>query len=131
MFNFKSIQAALNTSFPFEVQDPITKEPSGWVLELATPAHAAAQARVTAILDRIRKRRESTGSQDEKDAVDLIAARILGWSGLEDGDAEVPYSAEVATACLSGAKAFWLRNQVIEALGDKESPFVPKTPSSS
>lgn len=130
-FNFKAIQDALNTSFEFEVQDPISKEPSGWFIELATPAHSAAHARVKAILDRVQKRKVSTVAQDEKDTVDLLCARILDWRGLTDGETEVPYSPETASAYLTGAKSFWLRTQVVEALGDTERPFTPKTPSAS
>jgi hypothetical protein len=131
MFDFKAIQAALCTSFDYEVQDPLSKEPSGWVLELATPAHAGAQARVTAILDRLHKRKISTAAQDEKDSVDLICCRILGWRGLADGADEVTYSPEMAISLLSGAKSFWLRRQVVEAMGDTERPFTPQTRSSS
>ena len=130
-FDFKAIQASLTTSFEYEVMDPLSKLPSGWFIELATPAHAGAQARVTAILDRLHKRKVSTAAQDEKDSVDLIATRVLGWRGLSDGAEDVPYSPEAAVAYLSGAKAFWLRQQIVEAMGDTERPFMAKTPSGS
>lgn len=131
-FDFKSLQKSLTTSFEYEVQDPITKEPSGWFIEIATPAHSVAQARVASILDRINKRKgASTQAQDEKDSNDLICARILGWRGLVDGENEVPYTPEVAVASVSGAPAFWLREQLVEAMRDKERPFIPKTPSGS
>lgn len=130
-FDFKAVQAALTTSFDYEVVDPFTKAGTGWFIELATAAHGAAQHRVRLVLDRMAKRKGSTVSQDEQDGVDLIAARIVGWRGLEEDGQEAPYSHETAIKILSGAGAFWLRSQLVEAMGDAERPFTPKTPGAS
>ena len=131
MFDFKAIQAALTTSFDHEVVNPFTKAPSGWFVELATAAHGAAQSRVRGILDQMGKRKTSSLTQDEKDGVELIAARIVGWHGLEDDGMEVVYTPEVAVLTLTGAGAFWLRQQLIDAMGDTDRPFTPKTPGTS
>lgn len=120
--DFNAISEALKDSFTIEILHPTTGE-GGWFIELASPCHAGAQAKVTAILDRSRKRKVSTQGQDERDGVDLLAARILGWKGLKSGEDEVPYSTEAAVQILTNPKAFWLRSQLIEALGDPSRPF--------
>lgn len=129
-FDFQAAQAALVTSFEFEVTNPFTKDPSGWVLTLATNAHAASQAQIRTALDRMRSRKGPANvAQDEKDSVELIASRILGWKGLVEGENPVDYTQELAVTYLSGPKAFWLREQIVGALGETDRPFVPKNPS--
>ena len=120
--DFNAISATLKDSSEVEILHPTTGE-GGWFIELASPCHTGAQAKVSAILDRSRKRKGSTVGQEERDGIELIAARILGWRGLKDGDAEVSYSPETATAILANPKSFWLRAQILEALGDPSRPF--------
>ena len=120
--DFNAISATLKDSSEVEILHPTTGE-GGWFIDLATPCHAGAQAKDSAILDRSRKRKGSTVGQEERDGIELIAARILGWRGLKDGDAEVSYSPETATAILANPKSFWLRAQILEALGDPSRPF--------
>lgn len=120
--DFDAIANALKDSFSLEILHPVTGE-GGWHIELANPCHPGAQAKVAAILDRSRKRKVSTTKQDESDGVELIAARILGWRGLKSGDEETPYSHDKAVEILGNPKAFWLRNQLVEALGDPSRPF--------
>ena len=120
--DFDAISATLKDSFELEIFHPTTGE-GGWFIELASPCHAGAQSKVAAILDRSRKRKVSTTGQDERDGVELIAARILGWKGLKSGAEDVPYTPETATAILSNPKSFWVRSQLLEALGDASRPF--------
>ena len=129
-FNLSAAQDALRTSFTYEVLDPFDKTPSGWVIELATAAHGTAQFKVRQILDSMgRRKAPASMEQTEQDGVALIAARVLGWHGLVDGNgAEIPYTPEMAVQVLTGAKAFWLRNQITEALGDTDRPFSRSNP---
>lgn len=120
--DFNAIAATLKDSFEIEIVHPQTGE-GGWFIELASPCHAGAQARVSAILDRSRKRKVSTTGQDEKDGVELIVARILGWKGLKDGEEDVPFTPETALGIIANPKSFWLRSQLLEALGDPSRPF--------
>jgi hypothetical protein len=120
--DFNAIAETLKDSFEIEIVHPVTGE-GGWFIELASPCHAGAQAKVAAILDRVRKRRSSTTGQDEKDGIELICARILGWKGLKNGDVEMPYSTETASSIISNPKSFWLKSQLMDALGDPSRPF--------
>lgn len=120
--DFNAIADTLKDSFTLEILHPTTGE-GGWFIELASPCHAGAQAKVASILDRSRKRKGSTTGQDERDGIELISARILGWKGLKSGEEEVPFTPEACMAILSNPKSFWLRNQVLEALGDPSRPF--------
>jgi hypothetical protein len=120
--DFNAIAACLKDSFEVEIIHPTTGE-GGWFIELASPCHAGAQAKVVAILDRSRKRRVNTPGQEEQDGIALVASRVLGWRGLKNGEDEVPYSPETALAILGNPKAYWLRSQLLEALGDPTRPF--------
>lgn len=120
--DFEAISNTLKDSFTIEILHPTTGE-GGWFIELASPCHAGAQAKVAAILDRARKRKVSTTGQDERDGVDLLVSRILGWKGLKSGEEDVPFTPETAASILTNPKAFWLRSQLIEALGDPSRPF--------
>ncbi len=120
--DFNAISESLKDTFSIEIIHPATGE-GGWFIELAAPFHAGAQAKVNAVLDRSKKRKVSTASQDERDGVELIAARVVGWTGLKSGSDDMPYTPETAVAILSNPKSFWLRSQLIEALGDSSRPF--------
>lgn len=120
--DLKAVNETLKDSFEVEILHPVTGE-GGWFLELASPHHPESQAKVAAILDRSRKRKINTAAQDEKDGMDLVIARILGWRGLQEGGEEVEYTPEKAAKILSDRKAFWIRNQIMEALGDLSRPF--------
>ena len=126
MFDYKAFQESLVTTFEHEFNDEIKHEPSGWFIELATAAHDEAQRKVRNILDSMDKRKASSLAHSEKDGVELIAARIVGWRGIE-----APYSHELAVQFLTGAKAESLRRQLVEAMGDATRPFTPKTPGTS
>ena len=120
--DLSAINATLKDSFSLEILHPTTGE-GGWFFVLASPCHAGAQVKVAAILDRSRKRKISTTAQDERDGLDLICARILGWRGLKKGEEEVPYTPETCAAVMADPKSFWIRSQLLEALGDSSRPF--------
>lgn len=121
--DFNAISESLKDTFTAEIFHPTTGE-GGWIIELAAPFHAGAQAKVNAILDRSKKRKVTSTVQDERDGVELIAARVVGWKGLMSGKDEVPYTPETCVAILANPKSFWLRSQLIEALGDTTKPFM-------
>lgn len=103
---------------------PRAGEGTGWVLTLATLAHAGVQAKVSAILDRSKKRKAPTPTQDEADMLALVCAHVLGWEGLVMNGEEVPYSPEAAAKVLGGARSFWIREQLMKAIGDPARPFL-------
>lgn len=121
--DFNEISDTLKSSFELEIVHPATGE-GGWFIELSAPHHAESQARVSDALNRINKRKVSTTKQKEADGVDLLAARVLGWRGLKSGTEEVPYSEEACHAILANPKSFWVRSQIIDALGDPSLPFM-------
>lgn len=120
--DYSAIKSTLKNTFEVEIVHPKTGE-GGWIWELASPHHAAAQARVNEVLDRSNKRKFTTTAQSEKDGVDLIMARVISWRGLENEGQPVPYSDELALAILSERESFWVRSQLVEALGDVSKPF--------
>ena len=120
--DFNAICASIKDSFEIEITNPKTGE-GGWFIELASPCNAGAQAKVSDILSRARKRKISSPSQEEKDSVDLICARVLGWRGLDDGGKDTPFTPETCTAIIANPLAYWLRNQLFAALGDPSLPF--------
>ena len=117
------INESMRESFEHEVTHPVTGE-GGWFVELATKANASAQAKVAAILDRIKKRKATTQAQEDQDINALLCAHILGWKGLTGADGEVPYTPETAMKIISGPKSFWIREQLLAAIGDPTKPFL-------
>ena len=122
MFDFDSV--IIQDTSPLKITNPLTGEETGWVLTLATQAHAGVQAKVAAIMDRVRRRKVSTPAQEEADGLALLCAHVLGWEGLTFEGQETPYSPEAAAKVLGGAKAFWIRKQLLEAIGDPTRPFL-------
>lgn len=131
-FDFQAAQKALVTTFEYDVLDPFTREPSGWVWTLTTAAHPESMKKVRKVIDRMRSRRGvSTPEQDDRDGAEMLAARVLGWTGLIENGEPVEYTPQKAMAYLSEPTAFWLLEQISEALGDSGRPFVQKKPSDS
>lgn len=120
--DFNAIAATLKDRFEIEIVHPQTGE-GGWFIELASPCHAGAQAKVRAILDRIHKRKFTSSGQDEKDMLELIEAQTLGWRGLKNGEDDTPYTPETWAAILADPRSFWVKKQVMDAVGDPSRPF--------
>lgn len=120
--DLNAIAKTIKDSFEIEIIHPATGE-GGWFIELASPHHADSQAKVAAILDRARKRKTNSPGQDEKDVNDMLTARILGWRGLQDGEDPVEFTPELASDIISAPKSFWVRRQLMDALGDVTRPF--------
>ena len=122
MFDLDSLN--IQETSTLEILHPATGEGTGWVLTLATQAHAGVQTKVSAILDRTKKRKAPTPAQDEADGLALLTAHVLGWEGLVMNGEGVPYSPEAAAKVLGGARSFWIRKQLLEAIGDPTRPFL-------
>lgn len=120
--DLNAINGSITDSFEVEIVHPVTGD-GGWFVQLASPCHTESQLRVMAVLDKSRKRKNSTPQHDEKDVVALVIARILGWRGLTAGDQEIEFSEAKAAEILNDPRSFWIRSQLVEALGDPTRPF--------
>ena len=120
--DISAINDSIKESFEVEIVNPKTGE-GGWFVELAGPTHADSQAKIREVIDAARKRLVNTSIQDEKDSSEILCARILGWRGLESGGKEVPFTSDAALKIVSDPKCFWVRSQLLRALGDPSRPF--------
>ncbi len=95
-----------------------------WVITLASDEHPATKAALREALDRRRKRKEAFDlDADEREGLELLVARTLGWEGLVCGGVEVPFTAEAAREIYSTAGMGWLKRQLIAAMGDEARFF--------
>jgi len=115
MFNIEALAAAIETRH--EVIHP-TQGRTGWVITLAGDDHPATKAAVRKMLDKRSRRKSSTPEQDEQDGLDLLAARTLGWEGLN-----AEYSDAKAREVFSMEGMSWLRRQLLDAMGDEAGFF--------
>lgn len=122
--SFDPASVTIQETTSLEILHPATNEPTGWVLTLATAAHATAQAKVAGIMDRAKRRKAATPAQEEADGLALLCAHVLGWEGLVMNGEAVPYTPEAAAKLLEGPRAFWIRRQVLDAIGDPTRPFL-------
>lgn len=104
------------------IKDPTTGAPTSMVITLAGPEHPdrkrrlfARQRRMRAALAKTGKLQMSDPEDDEAEELDELVASTLGWEG-----AAVPYSADAARAAYSDGKRRWLRDQVRQALDERE-----------
>lgn len=104
------------------IKDPKTGATTAMVVTLAGPEHPdrkrilfARQRKARAALSRTGKLTMSDPEDDEADQVDLLVACTLGWKG-----AAVPFSPAAARALYNDPKRRWLRDQVQEALDQRE-----------
>ena len=120
--DYNAIAATLKDRFEIEIVHPQTGE-GGWFVELTGPTHADSQAKIREVIDTARKRLVNTSIQDEKDSSEILCARVLGWRGLESGGKDVAFTPDVALKIVSDPKCFWVRSQLLRALGDPSRPF--------
>ena len=115
MLDLSKLAAALETKH--EVIHP-TLGRTGWVVSLAGDDHPATKDAVRRMLDKRGRRKHSSPEQDEQDGLDLLAARTLGWEGLN-----AEYSDAKAREVFSMEGMSWLRRQLLEAMGDEAGFF--------
>lgn len=104
------------------VRHPLTGVPTGMVVQLAGPEHPARKALLHARQRKMRAALSKTGKMpvldpeaDELDEVERLVVCTLGWSGGKEA-----YSADTARAIYSDPKRRWFRDQVAEALEERE-----------
>lgn len=100
-----------------EIRHPVTDEPLGARVTLASPDHPAhRQAR----LDIARARRGQPEPEDaeamallDETALDMLSRIVLGWSGIKLDGVDLPYSPASVRDLLAHAQLRWLVNQLL------------------
>ena len=125
-FNLRSI--APRDTITLDLEHPSTGEPLGATITLAGPSHPETLKAGREALDKQLKKGDkafqglsSTGI--ERDMANALAARTLGWKGMTDGDAEIPFSRDKAVEIYLDPELRWLRDQVDAALRDNARFF--------
>jgi hypothetical protein len=104
------------------VRNPKTGAPTPMVITLAGPEHPDRKRRLFARQRKLRAAMVKTGrlnvsdpEEDRAEELTELVACTLGWEG-----AAVPYTPAAAQALYSDPKRTWLRDQVRQALEDRE-----------
>ncbi len=115
------------TSAPLVLKSPVTGDPTDAVIQLSGPENPV---RKQIHMDRVRKARaelRATGNvtltdpADDYDTdTDYFVTCTLGWSGLQSGGTELPYSADAARKLYTDPKTQWVRKQVAAALAEAQ-----------
>lgn len=117
------------------VADPVTGEPTGFVITVANPYSAAAKGIQRKLFDRamaegVKGRKVKRTFEDvERFGVDSLVAITLGWTGLHSDGKEVPYSPEAARTLYETDGLGWLRDEVQAFYEDRQSFFGPSNAS--
>ena len=114
-----------NDTTVLEVMHPKRDVPVGIKITLAGPSHEASRQAIRAMQDRQAKRKIVSPEADERDLVEVLAARTLGWDGIESNGKPLPFSIEAAKELYANPKLYWLRKQVFEA-GVEDARFFDK-----
>jgi hypothetical protein len=114
------------TSTIVEIVHPDTLEPLGITITLASPDSAKVKAmrdeRVNRRLQAMAKGRSKTVptvDELESEALAMLVAATLEWSGIEIGSAELDCTPENVRNIYADPAFAWLRKQVDEAFGDQ------------
>lgn len=106
----------------YRVRHPLTGAPTGMVVKLAGPEHPARKALLHARQRKMRAALAKTGKMpvldpetDEVDELERLVACTLGWTG----EARA-FSADAARQIYADPKRRWFRDQVSEALEERE-----------
>jgi hypothetical protein len=104
------------------IKNPETLALTSMVVALAGPQHPDRKRITQARMRRLRNAFAKTGKMptqepedDESEAIDLLVACTLGWTG-----APVPFSPTEARRLYSDPKRQWLREQLQTALDERE-----------
>ena len=111
----------------YTLRDPVTNSPTGIVFKLGGPEHRPRKRLMNDRLRRMAAQASKTGrvpvpdpTEADEIEVDLLVASTIGWSGLVLNGKAIEYSPEAARQLYTDPKRRWLRNQVKEALDDRE-----------
>lgn len=114
-------------SIEVEVKDPLTGNGTGAFITVAGPNHPKRRAMRIAHARKIRNAVRKSGQialpdpeEQEADETDMLVACTLGWKGLRQGGAPLPFSRDAAYKLYLDPKRDWLRDQVKVALEERE-----------
>lgn len=68
-----------------------------------------------------RKGSAVTSERVQREAIEMLAANIVGWEGVEENGEPLPFSHDAAIDLLTRFK--WLREQIDSFLGDRKNFF--------
>lgn len=111
----------------YVVKHPETGQPTQIMLTLAGPEHPqrkkiafAQQRRLRKVLQQTGKLQLSDPEDEESEEIDLLVSCTLAWRGLTVSGKELAHSADAARKIYSDPKRRWLRDQVKQALNERE-----------
>ncbi|NRD64761.1 hypothetical protein HRD49_23685 [Corallococcus exiguus] len=120
-----------------DILHPVTGQPTGMQVEVASAdspryrdATRAIIEKATASAPRASRRARQEAPRDmEADALELLVACAVSWSGVMEGGAQVPLTPDSARRLFTAHP--WLRRQVDEAVQDRASFFEERASDSS
>lgn len=107
-------------SIEIELLHPVTGDTTGAFISIAGPTNAEVKAETRRILDRTRGKK-STSEQDERDGINLMAARIIGWRGIVKDGEPIPFSKAAAVDLVTERQ--WIRKQLLASFEDQSLFF--------
>ena len=120
------LSAITPSTIKVEIKHPGTGAPTGLVIECASLESEPVKRVQRAITDKVlrSRNRKPTAEQIEENAVEVIAAAVVGWEWKDgatwEGGKKLDFSlANVRTV----VSVPWLRQQLDEALGDEAAFF--------
>lgn len=128
MFDLSKLDtvAAAEQGARLELRHPVTDEPLGAVLILAGTDSKAYRRHEAAVsnrfIDRMAKGKRGKGKsaeEQEREAIEGIAACTLGWTGVGLDGEELPFTADNAHKLY--ARFPWAREQAREFILDREN----------
>lgn len=121
------------------VINPDTGEPAGATITLMSPEHPKARAQAMqaerarrAAAARVKRQAPEDPETQRERFLDRLAYMTIGWSGFEEDDGSPMVHSEERAREIYGNPAFaWVRDQVIEFIGDRENFIVRSATTSS
>lgn len=120
-----------------DILHPITGEPTGMRVEVASADSPRYREATRAILEKAaaslprggQRARKAALRDMESDALDLLVACTISWTGVVERGVEVPLTVENARRLFTTHP--WLRRQMDEVMQDRASFFEEKPSTSS
>ena len=111
-----------------EIKDPVTNAGTGIIFKLGGPEYGPRKRIVSDRTRRMAVTASRTGKvpipgpeEAEELETDLLVAATIGWSGLVLHGEPLPFSKEAALKLYTDPRRRWLRQQVKDALDDREN----------
>ncbi|RKI09711.1 hypothetical protein D7Y15_23330 [Corallococcus sp. AB030] len=120
-----------------DILHPVTGQPTGMQVEVASADSPRYREATRAIIEKAtasaprasRRARPETPRDMEADALELLVACTVSWTGVLEGVAQVPLTPDSARRLFTVHP--WLRRQVDEAVQDRASFFEERASASS